>query len=175
MKSILKYFIVFVLLTIGIWLGMSNLNLRKVRKEIGNQIQTLQHCCFESLGGKETCIDEFNPEQPTVIIYFNPECEHCQYEASEIGKSSDQFEKVNMVLITSDDSTLRIEAFAMKYHLWEVDNLTILIDRKRHFKNYFGTTVVPSLFLYGTNRKLFKVWKGEIQIKAVISEISMFN
>ncbi len=174
MKSFLKYFIVVVLLAFGIWLGMSNWNSRKVKKEIGNQIQTLQHCSFESLCGKEICIDEYNPAKPTVIIYFHPECEHCQYEASEIGKSSDQFEKANMILVTSDDSTLRIEAFAMKYHLWEVDNLTILIDRKRHFINYFGTTVVPSIFIYGPDRKLLKIWKGEVQMKAVISTISFF-
>jgi len=114
------------------------------------------------------CIDEFNPEQPTVIIYFHPECEHCQYEASEIGSSSDKFEKANMILITPDDSTVRVEAFAIKYHLWNVDNLVILLDRSKTFKKYFGTAVVPSLFVYGSDKHLIKLFKGEIQMKAIL-------
>ena len=174
MKPVLKYLISIVLLATGIWLGRYNWKSYQSKKEIGNLIQTVQHCCFESLAGREMCIDEFNPGQPTVIIYFHPECEHCQYEASEIGNSSDQFEKANMILITADDSIARIEDFAMRYHLWEVDNLTILLDRKKIFKNHFGTTIVPSIFIYGPDRKLLKMWKGEIQMKAVISTINTF-
>jgi len=174
MKTVLKYLVGIVLVVTGIWLCNYNWKSYRTKKEIGNLIQRVQHCCFESLAGKEMCIDEFNPEQPTVILYFHPECEHCQYEASEIGNSPAQFEKANMILITADDSTKRIEDFAMKYHLWKVDNLTILLDRKKHFKSHFGTTVVPSIFIYGPDRKLLKMLKGEIQMKAVISAINAF-
>ena len=172
MKPVLKYFYCLDLLATVIWLGTNNWKSYRAKKETRNLIQIIQHCCFESLGGREVYIDEFNPKQPTVIIYFHPECEHCQYEASEIGNSSEQFEQANMILITADDSIVRIEDFAMKYHLKKVDNLTILLDRKQNFASHFGTTIVPSIFIYGTNRKLIKMWKGEIQMKIVISTIN---
>ena len=143
----------------------------KTKKESGAKIQTLQHCSFESVNGGQTWIDGFNPGQPTVIIYFHPECEHCQYEALEIGKDAERFAKANMILITPDDSTKRVEAFAIKYRLWEVDNLVILVDRKNQFKNQFGTSVIPSVFIYGSNKKLLKMYKGEVQMKAIIQII----
>jgi hypothetical protein len=75
-------------------------------------------------------------------------------------------------MITPDDSTKRVEAFAAKDHLWEVDNLTILIDRDHRFKNHFGTSIFPSVFIYGADKKLLKMYKGEIKIDAIINSIN---
>jgi len=166
---ILKCLVGAVLLATGSWLVVHTYSSYQKKKEIGNRIQTLQHCCFESLTGGQMYIDAFSPDQPTIIMYFHPECEHCQYESGEIGRQKEQFEKVNMILITPDDSILRVEAFAKRYRLLDVDNLTILMDRKKRFKSHFGTTVIPSLFIYGSDKKLIKMYKGEIQMKAVIS------
>jgi peroxiredoxin len=172
MKRFLKYLIDIGLLAIGCWLATRTYQSYQAKKESENRIQTLQHVCFESLNGAQTCVDEFDTRKPTVIIYFNPECEHCQYEASEIGKQAKLFEKANMIMITPDDSTKRVEAFAAKYHLWEVDNLTILIDRDHRFKNHFGTSIFPSVFIYGADKKLLKMYKGEIKIDAIINSIN---
>ena len=171
MKKLLKYLVGIVLLTVASFLVLHTYQSYKTKKESGAKIQTLQHCSFESVNGGQTYIDGFNPEQPTVIVYFHPECEHCQYEASEIGKQPEIFKKANMIMITPDDSTKRVEAFAIKYRLWEVDNLAILLDRKNQFKNQFGASVIPSVFIYGSNKKLLKMYKGETKIDAIINSI----
>ena len=171
MKKLLKFLMGIVLLTVASFLVLRTYQSYKTKKESGAKIQTLQHFSFESANGGLIWIDEFNPEQPTVIIYFHPECEHCQYEASEIGKQSEKFKKANMIMITPDDSTKRVEAFAIKYRLWEVDNLVILFDRKNQFKNQFGASFIPSVFIYGSNKKLLKMYKGETKIEAIINSI----
>lgn len=155
----------------GLWLGTRTYQSYQSKKEAVERVQTLQHACFESLTGEQICIDEFDNQKPTVIIYFNPGCEHCQYEASEIGKQAEQFEKANMILITPDDSTKRVEAFAAKYHLWEVDNLTVLLDRNHQFLRSFGTAVFPSVFIYGPDKKLVKMYKGEVKMEAIIESL----
>lgn len=172
MKRLLKYLIVIILLVVAAWLLTRTYQLYQSKKEATGRVQSLTHVYFESLTGGQICVDEFDAQKPTVIIYFHPECEHCQYEASEIGKQAEQFEKANMILITPDDSTKRIEAFATKYHLWEVDNLTILLDRNMQFKNQFGTSIFPSVFIYGSDKKLLKIYKGEIKIDAIINSIN---
>lgn len=171
MRVIAKCVIVLVLLFAAYWLGTKTYLTYSAKKVAEARIQTLQHGCFESLKGKLTCLDEFNPEQPTVIIYFNPECEHCQYEATEIGRQPERFAKANMILITPDDSAKRIEAFASRYQLWQVDNLVILYDRNFQFKKYFGTTVFPSVFIYGANKRLLKQFIGEVKMEAVLKII----
>ncbi|MCX6219805.1 MAG: redoxin domain-containing protein [Bacteroidia bacterium] len=171
MRNFVKYLVGFVLLAIAGWLIKHTFHSYRVKKEATEKIQTLQHCCFESLHGGQTCLDGFNPNQPTVIIYFSPECEHCQYEATEIGRQPERFAKANMILITPDDSAKRIEAFADKYKLWQVDNMVILYDRKSQFRKYFGTSVFPSVFIYGTDKRLLKQFIGEVKMETVLKII----
>jgi len=37
---------------------------------------------------------------PVVIIYFNPECGHCQDEAKELAKNMDKFKKIFFLMVT---------------------------------------------------------------------------
>ena len=172
MKIVIKSFLVIFLLITAFWLVMQVYHSALEKNRAAMTIQTLNHNYFNSLGGEKIYLDGFNPDQPTIIMYFHPECEHCQYEASEIGKQAAEFGKANMVLITPDDSIPRIDEFTMKYHLWEVDNLVILLDRAKAFKKYFGTTVVPSVFIYGPDKNLIKMYKGEIQMNAILGCIN---
>ncbi len=171
MRKYLKTTIVLGLFGIGFFLLFKTYQSYNTQKEVTNRIQTLQHACFESLNGGQICIDEFDSRKPTVIIYFHPECEHCQYEALEIGRNARRFEEANLIMVTPDDSIKRLKDFASNYHLWEVDNLAILIDRKREFKKRFGSAVAPSVFIYGTDRKLVKTYKGETKIEAIINSL----
>lgn len=171
MRKLFKYLILVLLLIVGGWLLTRTYQSYQSKKEATERVQTLQHVCFESLTGGQIFVDEFDTQKPTVIIYFNPECEHCQYEASEIGKQAGQFEKANMILVTPDDSTKRVEAFATKYHIWEVDNLVVLLDHKNNFKTHFGTAVIPSIFIYGADKKLLKMYKGETKMEAIIGSL----
>ena len=172
MKKFIKYLIGAIFITTACFLATRTYQSIKTKNEINEKIKTLQHCCFKTLNGGQTCVDEFDSKKTTVIIYFHPECEHCQYEDSEIGKQAEQFAKANMILITPDDSIKRVKAFAVKYRLEEVDNLTILLDRNSQFKNQFGTSIFPSVFIYGSDKKLLKVYKGEIKIEAIINSIN---
>ncbi len=171
MRKLVKYLILFVLLASASWLVIHTVQSYKAKKAATEKVQTLQHCCFNSLHGGQTCLDGFNPNQPTVIIYFNPECEHCQYEATEIGRQPERFGKANMILITPDNSRERIENFARQYRLWQVDNLVVLLDRNFQFKKYFGTSVFPSVFIYGANKRLLKQFIGEVKMEAVLQII----
>ncbi len=171
MRKTIRYLILALLLVAGAWLLIRTYQSYQLKKKVTESIQNLPSACFESLNGRPICTDEFDNRKPTVIIYFHPECEHCQYEASEIGKNAQQFEEVNMIMVTPDDSIKRLEDFAANYHLWEVDNLAILIDRKREFKKRFGSAVSPAVFIYGIDRKLVKTYKGETKIEAIINSL----
>ena len=140
------------------------------KQEAENRIQILHHCCFESFGGKQICIDEFDSSLPTIIIYFHPECEHCQYEAKEIGIRASEFKNANLLMITPDNSVQRIKDFAAGNHLWEVGNFELLLDKNNAFKKYFGTAIIPSIFIY-KNNKLLKKYSGETNIEAILKII----
>lgn len=169
MKILIKYLIIILLLAIGGWLGTRTYQRHKAKKESEQRVQTLQHLGFESLAGGKVYLDEFDQQKPTIIIYFNPGCEHCQYEATEMGRRAEQFRKVNTILVTPEPSLEKVKAFAQTYHLNQVDNLAVLIDKDNRFIKQFGTAVFPSVFIYGSDQKLLKSYKGEVKIEAIIA------
>jgi len=171
MKSVIRILVIIVLSFSGVWLGKKIVQTYRHKKVTEQQIQALPHACFESLAGKTVCIDEFNPEKPLVLVYFHPDCEHCQYEAQEIGQNAATFSNCQLVMITHDDSLQRVKNFCENNHLWEVDNIEVLIDNADQFKTVFGKAVIPSVYIYGTDRKLKKQYLGETRIDLVLAEI----
>jgi len=170
MRKLLKYILLALLLIAGCWLVTSTWQTYQSKKQAENRIQNLQQCCFESLEGNTVCIDEFDRNLPTVIIYFHPECEHCQYEAREIGIHASEFANTNLIMVTPDRSIKQIKDFATQNHLWEIDNFNLLLDKTDAFKHYFGTATIPSVFIY-KNKRLVKKYIGETKIEAILKAI----
>ncbi|MDD4227666.1 MAG: redoxin domain-containing protein [Mariniphaga sp.] len=145
------------------------------KKETEKKIQKLPDAQFISLTGDTVNLHDFDPGKPMIIIFFHPECDHCRYEAKEIGLNADAFQNCQMLMITFDDSIKRIENFCMNYHLWEISNFEVLLDPGNHFDESFGKTAVPSIFVYSPDRKLKKKFIGETKPEALINETILFR
>jgi hypothetical protein len=74
-------------------------------------------------------------------------------------------------MITNDDSLKRVKNFCETYHLWEVDNIEVLVDKENRFKKVFRKAVVPSVYIY-KNRKLKKQFLGETKLEAIIEVLN---
>jgi peroxiredoxin len=99
----------------------------------------------------------------TILIFFNPDCDHCQNEAKSISENKRSFEEYQLYFISSD-SVHNIEKFSRDY------NLT---DPNYHFAQADGMAVynamgplpsVPAVFIYN-DRKKIKEFLGETKIE----------
>jgi thiol-disulfide isomerase/thioredoxin len=107
-----------------------------------------------------------NSESRLLLNHFNPNCEHCQYMAGEFIKDSQKINDVQILMITSADSTSAAK-FNSDYKLSLLPNITILRDTNYQFQKTFGTGVVPSFFIYEHN-KLVKKIIGETKVDNLI-------
>jgi thiol-disulfide isomerase/thioredoxin len=103
----------------------------------------------------------------TLLIHFNSTCEHCQYEAQELVKNAERLQSHNILLI-SDERIAIIQKFYEKYNLAKIPHLQILKSNGIDFKQYFGTSSVPAIFIYSAENKLLKHYKGEAKIEAIL-------
>lgn len=111
---------------------------------------------------------DIDPKKKRVILnYFSPNCEHCQYMASEFINDSLKLQGVQILMISSDDSETVLK-FATKYKLSLNPNIIILRDTDYQFQKLFGTLVVPSFFIYEQD-KLVKKVIGETKIENLIN------
>ena len=108
-----------------------------------------------------------NRKSRLILNHFSPNCEHCQYMASEFLKDSQKLKDVQILMITSADSTSAAK-FNSDYKLSLLPNITILRDTNYQFQKTFGTGVVPSFFIYEQN-KLVKKVIGETIIDNLIN------
>ncbi len=104
--------------------------------------------------------------KPTLIILFNSDCEHCQYEAEQLQKHRQAFTKANVYLLTTE-TPARARSFAQTYGLDTLSMMHVGTITSKEAYETFGQTSVPHLFVYGSDGQLRKEYKGETRIEAL--------
>jgi hypothetical protein len=118
---------------------------------------TLNNTLFKSVTIKEG---------PILIIYFHPECEHCQYELSEIVKS--QLVHTNLwILLVTPAEINSVLKFKKEINLIDSDKLITLIDEKGEFQGLFGRTIIPTSIIYDKDLRLVKIFNGEVRPETI--------
>lgn len=137
------------------------------KKVVHNKIQTLS---VGQLFRMDSTQFQMTSPRPILLVYFNSECEHCQYELTELKKNLPAFNAVSILLMSSENIATIKEA-AQKFELAASPNAEFVkINRDDVFEN-FGSLSVPHLFLYGADRKLIKEFKGETKIEAILQHL----
>lgn len=131
--------------------------------------QTLPNFTFYTLDSIATTNNFIQKDKPVCIFYFNADCEHCQYEAKEINKNIMLFKSTQIVMV-SFNTIKEIKQFKQEYNL-NYPNITFLQDPKYEFKNWFGKTSVPAVFIYNAQHQLVKEYHGETKIEAIIKHL----
>lgn len=62
--------------------------------------------------------------KPVVFLLFNTTCEHCQKETRDLVKYKEELNKVNLIMISSEEIT-RIRSFYQQYSLSQIKGLVI--------------------------------------------------
>jgi len=165
-KQFLKLFIPLLLIGVVVFLVNSISGKVKHIAKAGKVSPIMPGFRFYDLSGNDFSKATLR-ENDTAIIYFNSECEHCQYEIKAIKENIEQFANSNIVMV-SGESREAILAFAKEYELSEYSNIHVLEDKDDTFFSTFGSNMVPSIFIYGKNKMLIKHFKGETKISAIL-------
>ena len=172
MRQIAKYF---AFLLIASAIGYFTIKIvvgYKMKKEAEERILNLPDAIFKNTQGSLVSLLAFDHSKPVVIIYFHPDCEHCQYEAGEVARNASAFQNCQLIMVSATDSIPKVEKFTSDYHLREVDNIQLLVDGHGQFKKVFGKAILPSVYIYDKTRKLKRKFLGEVKIEAVIAAIN---
>ena len=103
----------------------------------------------------------------TLLIYFNTECEHCQYEADEIKRSIKYFKEKKIVFISSENIK-SIDEFSLTRGFNIYPFIYFVKIAPEDVYNTFGSIHAPHIFIYGKDRKLIKEFEGETKIEAIL-------
>lgn len=157
---VLTVFLVGTLLLIGINRKMKN------QKEISERTSKLPSFTFMTLSELPFNSLDIN-EGPVLIVHFHPECEHCQYEISEILKSviPESFKTVLLVSSANPDS---IRRFLFRMNISDFPSVITLADTSYSFEATFGSSPIPTSYIYNSKLKMIKVLHGEVKTETIL-------
>lgn len=98
-----------------------------------------------------------------ILIFFNPDCDHCQNEAQAIAENKRFFDEYQLYFISSD-SVKNIEKFSVDYQLQESNYHFAFVEGIKVYNAMGPLTSVPAIFVYN-DRKKIKEFLGETKIE----------
>lgn len=110
--------------------------------------------------------------EPVVIIYFSPECGHCQLTAHEFEEKRNKFKNVFFVWV-SYHPMADIKSFAEEYKLLNAKNIRVGRDPKYYVPSFFRVKFTPYIAVYGKNGKLIKTYDSGTEPETIIKLLNL--
>jgi len=110
--------------------------------------------------------------KPIVLIYFDPDCDHCQKLMAELFKKINSFKKAEMVLITFKSVT-EVAAFEKKYTTNKYANMKVGTEGTLFYlKNYYKLEKMPFTILYDSKRNYRFSYRDETPVDDLINKLN---
>lgn len=93
-----------------------------------------------------------------VVIFYNPDCDHCQHEATLIAQSLDKLKKIEFIWATYAPTFEDIDAFATKYKLKGLPNMHFVKDVNYAIPSFYHLEMTPYMAAYNKNRHLVRTY-----------------
>ncbi|MEQ8240313.1 MAG: redoxin domain-containing protein [Cyclobacteriaceae bacterium] len=146
-----------VLFIFMLWFGASSIN-KLIEREMNEKVQGSLNVILNSLGVGQMEI------KPTVLFFFNSECEHCQWEVKQTQENIGLFKGYQLLFVSFEPRTEAID-FLRKHNLSQY-YLEAAPDKV--MSTFKGG--VPQTFIY-KNDNLVKHFKGEVKIEAILNAL----
>jgi hypothetical protein len=141
---------------------------KKIQKQdrIAEKLSRLPSFSFVTLTNQSFNSSEIK-SGPVLLIRFHQECEHCQYEISEILKSNIPASGTKIILVSSTDPD-SIRKFLNRFNYSDYPSVIPLADTAYIFGDIFGSDIVPSNYIYNKELALVKVIHGEVKTETIL-------
>ena len=105
-----------------------------------------------------------------VLIWFNPDCEHCQAETKLITEHIGEFSDAHIVMATYQPFD-KMKNFYEAFEIKKYPTISMGRDKKYYLAGYFGVKFVPFIAIYDKNYKLKKVYEGGATLEQMIEAL----
>ena len=167
MKKKIVILIIICLLGISLLLIIKTVNRIDNKKQIEKNVSTLPELIITSVDNCKINITSIVNDKPLILIAFNTECDMCHNEIQSILDNINRFDKYKIVMISSEpiDSIIN---FQKKYKLDNFSNISLGNIDDIYAYQELGIEIIPQIFIYNSNKKLLKVYKGETKLDAIL-------
>lgn len=116
-------------------------------------------------------VAELPKTKPIVLIYFDPDCEHCQKLMKELFQKIDAFKKAEIIMVTFK-SMEEVAAFEKQNNTSKHSNIVVGTEGTGFYlRNYYGLVTMPFTALYDKNGTLKYSYRKETLVDDLINRL----
>ncbi len=108
--------------------------------------------------------------RPLVIMFFSPDCDHCQKETKELLAYKEELKNIQ-ILMVSPSSYGAVKQFYEEYTLSAMPNIKLGNDINYALGSIYQLKTFPSIFIYDQFGKLAKAFVGNIGVPAILDAV----
>ena len=109
--------------------------------------------------------------KPVVFFSFATWCPYCKAQLKDLISEIENLKDIQFLMLTTSKYS-ELKLFYEHYKIYDYSNIIMGIDQSYFFAGYFNTNAVPFFAIYGKDRKLKQVLKGQSSIN-LIKEIAL--
>ena len=127
---------------------------------------------FTDTDSKTLSPAELEQGKPIIVFYFDPDCDHCQQQATWVKESMDLFKGVQMIWVSWGDAEM-VKKFKSDYFGEFPDQqIHFANDTEYNIDNWFGYSEVPNIYVYNSSWTLTQKFTKETAAKDIASWIN---
>lgn len=104
--------------------------------------------------------------KPVILIFFDPDCDHCQHATKDFTSKIDRFKNVQLLMVTIYDFS-RIKKFYNDYKIADFPNITLTRDAAFVLPKFYQVSSIPDVYVYDKNGKLMGHYKKDIPVDEI--------
>ena len=116
-------------------------------------------------------IESLPKGKPLILIYFDPDCDHCQKLMDDIFKNVNEFKKAEMVMATFKPISELVK-FEKKYKASKYPNIRVGSEATTYYlRLYYDVTTLPFTALYDKKGNLTFTYREETPVSDLIRRV----
>ncbi|HVX49238.1 MAG TPA: hypothetical protein VHB48_03740 [Chitinophagaceae bacterium] len=117
--------------------------------------------------------DSVKKDKPLMIVYFDPECQHCQQFTQLLTKNIKKFSATQIVMICAAPGLPPLKKFVSDFKLNTYPNIKAGTEGMYHATmNFYKVDVTPFTALYDKNGALLAYYRTVPQIQTLVKQLS---
>lgn len=106
--------------------------------------------------------------QPTIIMYFSPDCDHCKHQWEDMQKQMNKLKKYQIVMITHQPFEMMVD-FYKKQQITRYSNIKMGQDTKFMLPPFYRIQSLPYLALYDKHGNLITTFEGNVKVDKLLA------
>lgn len=114
--------------------------------------------------------EELKKNEPVIIMFFSPDCDHCQKETKELLAYKEELKNLQIVMVSHLEYNA-IKTFYYDYNIASMPNIKIGHDKDFALSLQYRPKTYPGIYIYNAKGELAKAFVGNVGVPAILDAI----